>query len=156
MLDVKKYVTMLSLCGSLATASNVDAQAGTPKKVFGCSLGKKIVSVSAVGNRLTYQFGTPAKIEMTIIASAAQGNVFYRMDRYASMEYQLRFVNGPYSYIVYSMGASQRAGSNDVSGLTVMKGKQEIASMNCTRFSELNLPFAYDQLPEDSEEYSAM
>ncbi|SFQ00629.1 hypothetical protein SAMN04488241_12110 [Sphingomonas rubra] len=115
-----------------------------------------MVSVSAVGNRLTYQFGTPAKVEMTIIASAAQGNVFFRMDRYASMEYQLRFTNGPYSYIVYSMGANQRAGSDDVSGLVVMKGKQQIANMNCIRFSELNLPFDYDQLPEDSEEYTAM
>ena len=51
-------VALMTLAG-LAVLTPTQANAGTTNKVFGCSLGKKFVSITAVGNTLTYQFGTP-------------------------------------------------------------------------------------------------
>ncbi len=140
----------------LAAPSTAEAKAGTPKKLFACSLGKKSVSVTAVGSRLTYQFGTPAKVEMAIIGSAGQGNVFYRSDRYAGMEYQIRFANGSYSYIVYSIEGNGRTGAAVSSGLVVMKGTKTIADMPCLRYTEFGASFDYNALPQDDEAHSAM
>ena len=88
-------------------ASLLGAQAAqAPKSAFACSLGKKSVSVTSVGKQLTYRFGIPGRAEISITGSASQGNVLFRQERYANMEYQLRFANGEFSYIVYSMNAS--------------------------------------------------
>ena len=130
--------------------------AEVPQRVFACAPGRKSVSVTSTGNHLTYRFGIPRKTEISITASAGQGNVLHWENRYASMEYQPRFVNGNYSYIVYSMGSNDMAGSAAVSGLVVVKGKKSVADMSCDRFSELDLASRYDWLPEDTEEYSAM
>ena len=148
-------VALIAFAG-LAAPSTAQAQAGTPKKLFACSLGKKSVSVTAVGSRLSYQFGAPAKAEMAIIGSAGQGNVFYRSDRYAGMEYQIRFVNGPYSYIVYSMEGNGRTGAAASSGLMVMKGTKTIADMPCLHYTEFAASFNYGKLPQDDESHSAM
>jgi hypothetical protein len=146
----------LVMVANPAVPAFAQGRAGAPQKVFACSLGKKAVSVTAVGSILTYRFGTPAKAEMTIVGSAALGNIFYRTDRYASTEYQLRFTNGPYSYIVYSMGPNASTGTMPVSGLVVMKGKRRIADMACVRQAGFSTAFDLDALPEDDEAYSAM
>jgi hypothetical protein len=148
-------VIALVTVASLTAPTLVRAQAGA-SKVFACSLGNKSVSVTAAGSTLTYRFGTAAKAEMTIIGSAALGNIFYRSDRYASMEYQLRFANGTYSYIVYSMGANASTGTRPVSGLVVMKGKTRIADMSCVRQAAFSTAFDLNALAEDTEAYSAM
>jgi hypothetical protein len=129
---------------------------GVPQPVFACSLGKKSVFVTAVGNQLIYKFGTPTNTDMSIIGSADRKNVLYRADRYAGMEYQLRFVNGPYSYIVYNMEGNGNTGARAVSGLLVMKDTKTVARMSCTRYAEFSANFDYSSLPEDSEDYSAM
>ena len=127
-----------------------------PHSVFACSLGRKSVSVTSVGNQLTYSFGTPGHTEISITGNGGQGNVLFREDRYANTEYQLRFMKGEFSYIVYSMAASRVAGTAAVSGLTVRKGAKTVADMPCTRFTYLKPVFDYDSLPVDTEEYSAM
>ncbi|WP_056610778.1 hypothetical protein [Sphingomonas sp. Root241] len=147
-------IALVTFAG-LAMPISAQGQAGA-SKVFACSLGKKFVSVTAVGSTLTYRFGTPAKVEMAIIGSAARGNIFYRTDRYASAQYQLRFANGPYSYIVYSMGGNDRTGTKPVSGLVVMKGARRISDMSCVRQAEFSTAFDLNALPKDAEAYSAM
>jgi hypothetical protein len=126
------------------------------QRVFACSLGNRSVSVTAIGDQLTYKFGTPTHTELSIVGSAGQGNILYRIKRYASMEYQLRFVSDRYSYIVYSMGANRTTGSASVSGLTVMEGTKVIKDLPCKHFTVFGANFALGSLPEDTEEYSAM
>jgi len=139
------------------TAYPVRAQSvGMPQRVFACSLGKKSVSVTAVGNQLIYKFGTPTNTEMSIIGSAGQRDVLYRAERYASMEYQLRFLSGQYSYIIYNMGGNSTTGAASVSGLTVKKGNKVINEMSCRHYTEFSTGFDFEWLPEDTEEYSAM
>ena len=112
-----------------------------PQRVFACSLGRKSVPVTAAGPQLTYSFGTAARTELHIVASAKRGNVFYRSDIYASPEQQLRFVAGPYSYIVYSMDGDPRKDAKAISGLLVAKDGKRVADMPCshTRSSALRL-----------------
>jgi hypothetical protein len=124
--------------------------------VFACSVGKKAVSVTEEGGRFTYMFGAPGKPDISIVGSAAQKNLFYREDRYAGMEHQLRFINGEYSYIVYNMEGNDRTGAAAISGLTVMKGTQTIADMPCKRYAEFGVGFDYSTLPADTEAYSAL
>lgn len=129
---------------------------GVPTSVFACSLGRKSVSVTAVGDQLIYRFGTPSQTEISIIGRVDRKNVLYRADRYSSMEYQLRFLSGPYSYIVYSMGGNASTGTSSVSGLLVMKGNTRISDMSCTHFANLRNDLLPSSLPEDTEQYSAM
>lgn len=136
--------------------STVYAKAGTQEKLFACSLGRKLISVTAVGSRLTYHFGTSAKEEMVIVGTPGQGNVFYRSDLYTGMEYQIRFAKGLYSYVVYSMEGNDRTGMAATSGLTVMKGAKSIADMPCRRHTTFNTNFDYHTLPQDDEDHSAM
>jgi hypothetical protein len=149
-------IAVLSASVALFMPTALFAQAGTPKGLFACSIGKKTVSVRAIESQLIYEFGTPTHIEMTIIGSVGQGNVFYRSDRYAGMEYQIRFKNGAYSYIVYSMEGNGYTGAEPSSGLVVMKGAKRVADMSCVRHAEFSPAFDYDQLPEDTDEFSAM
>jgi hypothetical protein len=124
--------------------------------VFACSVGKKAVSVTQDGGRFTYTFGAPGRADISIVGSAAQKNVFYREDRYAGMEHQLRFSNGEYSYIVYNMEGNDRTGAAASSGLVVMKGTKTIADLPCARYTEFGVGFDYNTLPADTEAYSAM
>lgn len=102
---------MVGCVVSLAGAKPTDP----PRRLSACSPGGKSVSLTAVGDQLIYAFGTPSRMEMSIVASAVRKNVLYRADRHAGMEHQLRFVNGPYSYVVYSMDGNVRTGATPVS-----------------------------------------
>jgi hypothetical protein len=70
-----------------------------PRACFLALPGRK----SVLGGLLQYTFGTAAKAEIIVTGNAERGNVFYREDRFAGMEYPLRFASGVYSYIVYNM-----------------------------------------------------
>ena len=149
------FVAGMAATACIAPLAGVQS-AEVPQRVFACSLGRKSVSVTSTGDHLTYSFGTPRKTEISITARPGQGNVLHWENRYASTEYQLRFVSGNYGYIVYSMGANDMTGSAAVSGLVVVEGKKSVADMSCNRFSELDLASRYNWLREDTEEYSAM
>ena len=149
---MKILVALLAL-----TVTGADKAPNIGKRVFSCSLGQKQVSVHAVGNELVYEFGTNKKIELKIIGSVARRNVFFRTDRFANIENQLRFINGRFSYIVFSVGGNPSSGAHPLSGLTVMNGTKPVSELTCRKFTELDSSsFKYSQLPIDSEKYSAM
>lgn len=152
--NVSAFVVAIAL-GCLAVPVSAWS-AVAPQPVFACALGKKMVSVTADGPQLSYKFGTRSHVEMSLIGSSQKKNVFYRADRYAGMEHQLRFVNGPYSYTVYNMEGNSQTGVSPSSGLVVMKGTTVVANMSCTRYAEFGVGFDYDTLPQDTEKYSAM
>jgi hypothetical protein len=140
---------------ALGPASTLHAE-GSSTTVFTCSIGKKTVSVTRADGRLTYHYGTGTKDEMSIVGIPASGNVFQMAQRYAGMEYQLRFRNGDYSYIVYDNEGNNRVGAAATSGLVIMKGTKQISYRSCARFTEFTVPLDSLGIPEDTDAYSAM
>jgi hypothetical protein len=149
---------LAALTISFAVSTTIAARAETnPARVFACSIGAKRVSVTATQDGLVYHFGTATKDEMTVVGTPAAGNVFQMAQRYTGPEFQLRFKNGEYSYIVYSAEGNANVGASSVSGLVVMRGTKTASDRSCSRFTEFAMPangtFAF---PEDTEGYSAM
>ena len=129
----------------------------TPAKLFACAIGANEVSVTAAGGRLVYHYGTADKEQMTIVGIPASGNIFQLTQRFAGMEYQLRFKNGEYSYIVYSSEGNARSGASATSGLVVMRGTKTISDKACAPLAELAMPGdLLKGVPEDSDKYSAL
>jgi hypothetical protein len=153
---IRLAVILFAASASFSADPAVSNPVAGSTKIFGCSLGKKSVLVTSTGSLMTYRFGSSASVDITIVGSALRRNLYYRAARYAGMEYQLRFANGPYSYIVYSMEGNGNTGTNPVSGLVVMKGTKRIAEMSCVRHAEFSTGFDYDSLPEDDESFTAM
>jgi hypothetical protein len=144
---------------ALATPGLAPAQSGRGvETVFRCNLDNgKMVQVTAQGGRLFYRYGTARRAELSLTGSARSGNVRFMQQRYASIQSQLRFTNGQYSYIIHEMGASQVAQSNSISGLVVMRGNRRIGDYSCRRFTEFSAAFdLLRSLPEDTEAYSVM
>ena len=140
---------------ALAPASAFCAQ-GIPATVFTCTIGKKAVFVTHADGRLTYHYGTGSKDEMAIVGIPGLGNVFQMTQRFAGMEYQLRFKNGEYSYIVYNSEGNGRVGAAAISGLVIMRGTKQISDRSCSRYTEFAVSVDSLGVPEDTDAYSAM
>jgi hypothetical protein len=130
--------------------------AGSSTTVFTCSIGKKTVSVTQADGRLTYHYGTGVKDELSIIGIPTSGNVFQMIQRFAGLEYQLRFRRGAYSYIVYDSEGNNRVGAAASSGLVVMQGTKRISDRSCARSAEFAISLDSLGIPEDTDAYSAM
>ena len=124
--------------------------------IFTCSIGKKTVSVTHADGRLTYHYGIGGNDELSIIDGPTSANVFQMTQRFAGMEYQLRFRNGEYSYVVYSSEGNGRVGAAATSGLVIMQGTKHISDRSCARFTEFAVPLDSLGIPEDTDAYSAM
>jgi hypothetical protein len=129
---------------------------GSSTTIFTCSIGKKTVSVTHADGRLTYHYGTSIKDEMSIVGIPTSGNVFQMAQRFAGMEYQLRFRNGEYSYIVYDSEGNSQLGAEATSGLVIMRGTKQISYRSCARFTEFAVPLDSLGVPEDTDAYPAM
>jgi hypothetical protein len=152
-----KHAIILTIAAlSLYQPASASQPSSKPLTLFTCSVGNKTVSVTAVGGQLTYHYGTHVKEEMSITGTAKSGNIFWLTQRYAGMEYQMRFKNGDFSYIVYNSEGNGNVGAAATSGLVVMKGTKTIADKSCTRYSEFSASYDFDTLPEDTDAYSAM
>jgi hypothetical protein len=140
---------------ALGPASAVRAE-GIPATVFTCAIGKKTVLVTQADGRLTYHYGAGGKDEMAIVGVPASGNVFQMSQRFAGMEYQLRFTNGEYSYIVYDSEGNGRVGAAASSGLVIMQGTKQISDRSCARFTEFSISLNSLGIPEDTDAFSAL
>ena len=147
------YVAPLAL--AIISLSQTAWAESAAKILFTCAIGAKTVSVTAAGKSLTYHYGTAQKDEITIVGSVAAKNVFEMSQRYAGMEYQLRFTNAGVSYIVYSAEGNPQMGATAISGLMVLRGTKTVADKSCARWSEVTLPDDLT-LPQDTAAYSAM
>jgi uncharacterized protein YaiE (UPF0345 family) len=152
---MKRLMHLGLLALALFSFSKTAQAESAPKVLFTCAIGTKTASVTVVGKNLIYHYGTAKKDEMTIVGSAASKNVFQMAQRYAGMEYQLRFANAGVSYIVYSMEGNPQVGAAAISCLMVMRGTKTIADKSCAQWSELTLPDD-PAIPQDTAAYSAM
>jgi hypothetical protein len=140
---------------ALGPASTVHAD-GVSTTVFTCLIGKKTVSVTLADGRLTYHYGMGNKDEMSIVGIPSLGNIFRMTQRFAGIEYQLRFRNGEYNYIVYDSEGNSRVGAAATSGLVIMQGRKQISDRSCARFAEFGISLDSLGIPEDTDAYSAM
>jgi hypothetical protein len=76
--------------------------------------------------------------------------------RFAGMEYQLRFKNGEYSYILYNSEGNGRVGAAATSGLVIMRGTKQISDRPCSRYTEFAVSVDSLGVLEDTDAYSAM
>ncbi len=152
---MKRLVRLCLLAQALLSISQAVRAESAPKTLFTCAIGAKTVSVTADAQNLIYHYGTAKKNEMTIVGSAAAKNVFQMAQRYAGMEYQLRFTNAGVSYIVYSAEGNPQVGAASISGLMVLRGKTTITDKYCAQWSEVTLPDTL-AIPQDTDAYSAM
>lgn len=138
-----------------ALLSATPALAG--EKIFDCKLGTKRATVTVERGRVIYRYGSGNLAELTIAGSGATGNVHGYVGRYAEILRQVRFTKGEYSYILYTMGASRRADSSAVGGLTVMRGTKVLSNRACKPWVEFTGGYqALDGLPQDDDSWSAM
>ncbi len=93
---------------------------------------------------------------MPIVGIPTSGNVLQMTQRFAGMEYQLRFKDGEYSYIVYSSEGSGRVGAAASSGLVIMQGTKQVSDRPCGRSAEFAVSLDSLGIPEDTDSYSAM
>ncbi len=142
---------------TLALPLMLAAAAPPSPVIFRCQVGARVAMVTMTRSALTYSFGAPGKPALTIVGTASNGKVHRYWGRYVSPLYQLRFIAGDYSYIVYSMEANAKADSAAVSGVTVLRGKTVVGNYGCKRFSALaSESDLIGALPMDGDEYSAM
>ena len=128
----------ISLILSAILASN----APTPQAVFNCRAGSKRVAVNLLADRLTYSFGLPGRPDISLTGDPQRG-VFYHRTMYNRGEDQtLRFVQGPWSYIVFNRWQAPQQSSSErvepeynVSGVLVMKGDQLVRRIDCNKGS---------------------
>ena len=148
-------ILALAALTTLGPAPAVRAE-GAPATIFTCAIGKKTVSVTHADDQVTYRYGAAGKDEMTIVGTPAAGNIFQMSQRFAGMEYQLRFTSGDYSYIVYDSEGNGRVGAAPTAGLVIMQGAKTISDRPCARFAEFTTSIDSLGLPEDTDVYSAM
>ena len=77
-------------------------------------------SVTRSGDQITYHDGIAHADEITIVGTANSGNIFQMAQRYAGMEYQLRFANGDFSYTVYASEGNPQVGAHAISGISAL------------------------------------
>lgn len=149
------FVLGLTALIPLGLGRTASAEAA-PAKAFACAIGKKTVSVTSEGGQLTYHYGVADKDENSIVGIPTSGNIFQMTQRFAGMEYQLRFRSGEFSYIVYSSEGNGRTGASATSGLVIMRGAKRISDRPCSKFAELTMPAGGLAIPEDTDIYSAL
>lgn len=154
-------LTALAACGSSAAEApgNAAGEATTEasaQTLFECQVDGKPVHVAAAGDRLTFRHGSADAPDAAVTGTVADGNVFYLSQRFAGMQYQLRFTDGETSYLVYSLEGNPNAGAQASSGLVVMRGTEQVSEASCDTHTEFSAEFDYSALPQDDETFSAI
>jgi hypothetical protein len=106
--------------------------------------------VTVRGERFTFRFGTARRPELTIIARAADRNVFMRPYGPGYMK-QLRFVRGEQSYVLWSAEPSRVHSETGASGLMIFHNAREVGHGACTGYAELRISeWNVPEIPEDA------
>lgn len=121
--------------------------------VFSCDTGTRRISVVHDGRALVYRFGTARKEELRLALAPGSGRVFYHNSLYPRGEDQtLRFVNGRYSYVVYSHWTAPSGGVSPeifYGGVLVVDGERTIATHRCRRGGDMREWPVFKRLPRD-------
>lgn len=100
--------------------------------VFVCPVGRKLVSVCGQGDKATYRYGSPGKVELSSQALTTAERSFS-----GGGETQIYFNNGQFTYLIYdktvrtSFSADGRNDPDFTSGLVVLKGGHAVSIRKC-------------------------
>ena len=141
--------------GVFSSAQGLDLNGGSGP-MFTCVMRRGSVSVTELGGTLTLRLRLPRKPDTVVTGDAGHRTVLSFQDLYAGQERQLRFIDGPRSYIVYTMAGNRQTGAQAVSGLSVALGRKLTLDQPCSHYTEFTDAWSRLSLPEDSAEYSAM
>lgn len=133
---------------------------GGEEIIYTCPFGKKVASVCATKNRVTYRYGPRGAPEIAVTSTGSDGIAHSGAARGGGGggEDNLRFSRAGYEYIVYSATAGNLT---DVpgkvwSGVVVMKDGKEISRLKCPVSSPRQefgmIPFAVDEETDDRYE----
>lgn len=150
---MKRYAAL-----PLALMAIAFPSASYAETVFECALTNgRTVGVTSEGDRLTYRYGTAQRAELTLTGSPSTGSVSHLSERYFNILHQLRFRNGRYSYIVYSLPGSERADARGSFGVSVLRDGNRIGDTQCRRETEFQSGFdLFQALPQDDEGFNVM
>jgi hypothetical protein len=127
---------------SLILSAIIASSTPAPQAVFTCRAGGKRIAVILRDDRLTYSFGPPDRPEISLTGDAQSG-VFYHRTMYSRGEDQtLRFVSGPWNYVLFNRWQAPEQLSNggiapehNVSGVLVMKDGKLVRRIDCNKGS---------------------
>lgn len=160
-----KWVALIGLLSFISwPAIAADSHCGQGEEiVFSCSLGKKLVSVCAANNLspatgyVQYHFGPKSQPEL--LFPPATESADRSVIRSGTLMFSggggayLRFINGGYSYIVYTAIGK---GWGTKEGVVVEKDHKQISSLKCLDVPDLKLGedfFASAGLVADQDEF---
>lgn len=140
-------VAIVGAVMSLALSGTSLSAAPTP--VFACSFGENRVSVTSLGGKLVYRYGSRNTDNLTIVEDSQKRNAFHLHEMWARSELQgIRLVNGAYSYVVFAFFQAGQD-STDESGLAVFKGTKLLSQRMCKTGDDMPDEDALKGLPDD-------
>jgi hypothetical protein len=126
---------------------------GSTEKIFQCSLGKKQVIITRIGQTYSYSFGAPGSPELRFAVSSESGNVFASGSFGTLDGFQtLRLRNGQHSYVAYFDGLTEHYATPKAfrsSGLLVLNGTSQVARIPCTKGPGFSPGWDTDNSPPD-------
>jgi hypothetical protein len=133
--------------------------------VYTCDFGRRVVSVCATGDALSYRFGDARSTELEIVSTSDRPTAYFGgvIGGGGGSQNRLRFSRQGYQYIVHSMvaGSLTDVPGQRFSGVTVLHGEgvdaPVAANLDCPLKGEaqkLNLPpkGAWADEPDDRYE----
>lgn len=125
--------------------------------IFTCDLGKKDVTIREAAGQLHYRFGTRSRAELELRATPESSSVFYHRTLYSRGEDQsLRFTNGKYSYVVYSMWRAPSGSSAEAveGGLLVLLDGKVLQKNKCRNGGDMLEYPIFKMLPSDETNWA--
>lgn len=110
----------------------------------------KVVTVSNLGTKPVYSYGTAGKVELTLPSKSASSRVYKGAEAFSGGgSTYIAFTNGAYTYALYN-GTGR---GWEFVGLRVYKGADTIMEKSCKNYDSLNLSFDAINAPEDDLPY---
>lgn len=135
--------------------------------VFGCNLGKKVVSLCASNHssawNFQYRFGAPSHLELQFpdIPSPAKDHFWFSSTAFSGGgSAHIRFVNAGYEYVLFdstvrtNFGESGRHDPKFNAGIVVLQEGKTVSKRYCTNDASIHAA-AYEQmLREEYQDYN--
>ncbi len=132
----------------IAPAPFADPAVDAVHRVFSCDIGSRMLTVERTGGELHYRFANSSRVEVSLDASVARGNLF-RQQGAGDGQQALRFANERHSYVIYTDGEAD-------SGVIIFDGERQVARLHCRNAMPIDLSgLDPAHLPDDAAAYSA-
>jgi hypothetical protein len=151
-------MAMLAIMAALAMLTAAEPPA--PRAVFHCTMGTYQVTVEQVGDRFHYRYTGPSGTELALTAMVGSPRLMWHHGLFArGSQESLRFVNGRFSYAVYSdhqlpmqdYSASTEnepvfyGDTAEAAGLVVLRGSRVIAHHRCDDDAFVSVDWSTEQ-----------